>query len=76
MNLFENNLLSLILWAPALVAAIVLLMPRSKVKLIRWIAFLGSLLPLGLSIVLWFRYDAAEAGFLSNSWSGWSGMRP
>ncbi len=63
MNLFENNLLSLILWAPALVAAIVLLMPRSKVKLIRWIAFLGSLLPLGLSIVLWFRYDAAEAGF-------------
>jgi len=63
MNLIENNLLSLILWTPALVAAIVLLMPRSQVKLIRWIAFLGSLLPLALSIVLWFRYDAAEAGF-------------
>jgi NADH-quinone oxidoreductase subunit M len=63
MNLIENNLLSLILWTPALVAVVVLLIPRSRVKLIRWFAFLGSLLPLALSLVLWFRYDAAEAGF-------------
>ncbi len=63
MDFFQNNLLTLILWTPALAAIVMLLLPRSKVRLIRWFAFLSSLLPLVLSLVLWFRYDAAQAGF-------------
>ena len=63
MAFIQNNLLSMILWIPALAALVILLIPRSKVKLIRWFTFISSLLPLALSLVLWFRYDAAQAGF-------------
>jgi len=63
MDFLLNNLLSMILWTPALAALVILFLPRSKVKLIRWFAFLSSLLPLALSIVLWFNYDASAAGF-------------
>ncbi|MGD8812855.1 MAG: NADH-quinone oxidoreductase subunit M [Anaerolineales bacterium] len=63
MNLVLDNLLSFILWIPALTAVAILFLPRSKAKLIRWVTFIGSLLPLGFSLVLWFQYDAAQAGF-------------
>jgi NADH-quinone oxidoreductase subunit M len=63
MAFIQNNLLSMILWIPALAALVILFLPRSKVKLIRWFTFISSLLPLALSLVLWFRYDAAQAGF-------------
>ncbi len=63
MNFILDNLLSFILWIPALTAIVILLLPRTKVRLIRWVAFLGSLLPLTLSLVLWFQYDASQAGF-------------
>ena len=59
--LLTNNLLSLILFAPALAAALLLLIPRDQTSLIRWVAFVGSLFPLGLAIYLWLRFTAASA---------------
>lgn len=63
MNFVPNNLLSLILFTPTFVAVVLLLLPRAEVKLVRWVAFLGSLIPLGLSLSLWFNFDAGQPGF-------------
>ncbi len=59
-SLLTTNLLSLILFAPALGAALVLLIPRDQVTAIRWVAFVASLFPLGLAIYLWLRFTASS----------------
>jgi NADH-quinone oxidoreductase subunit M len=63
MNLIGTNLLSLILFSPVLVAVIVALLPATETRLIRWVAFLGSLFPFALSLVLWFSFNPAQVGF-------------
>ena len=62
-TLLTNNLLSLILFSPALVALVMLFLPRTEKGLLRWAAFLGSLIPLAFSLVLWFSFVPAQAGF-------------
>ena len=57
------NLLSLILFWPVLVALAMLFLPQQEKKLLRWVALLGSLVPLGLSIYLWFQFEPGTAGF-------------
>ena len=63
MDFIQSHLLSLILFTPTAAAVLVLLLPRERVGLVRWVAFLASLVPLGLSIGLWFAYDASQAGY-------------
>ncbi|HEX9797888.1 MAG TPA: NADH-quinone oxidoreductase subunit M [Anaerolineales bacterium] len=63
MEFVTRYLLSLILFTPALAALVLLLVPRERVRQIRWLAFVFSLVPLALSLVLWFGYDPAQAGF-------------
>jgi NADH-quinone oxidoreductase subunit M len=63
MEFVTRYLLSLILFTPALAALVLLLVPRERVRQIRWLAFAFSLVPLALSLVLWFGYDPAQAGF-------------
>jgi NADH-quinone oxidoreductase subunit M len=63
MEFVRAHILSLILLTPAIGALLILLLPRSGVKLIRWIAFLISLVPLGLSIWLWTAYRSGQPGF-------------
>src|SRR3972149_12246637 len=63
MNIIANNLLSLVLFSPIMVALVISLLPREEEKLIRWVAFLGSLIPLALSLVLWFSFKADQPGF-------------
>ena len=70
MNIIANNLLSLILFSPILVALVISLLPREEEKLIRWVAFLGSLIPLALSLVLWFSFKADQLQL--SRWGGWS----
>jgi NADH-quinone oxidoreductase subunit M len=60
-SLLTNNLLSLILFAPTLGAVILLLIPRDQLSLIRWVAFVTSLFPLGLTIYAWVRFTASSA---------------
>jgi NADH-quinone oxidoreductase subunit M len=62
-SLLLNNPLSLILFAPTLAALIVLLLPRDQVGAIRWVSFLASLVPLGLAIWLWLRFEVGAPGF-------------
>ena len=63
MNFIDAHLLSLILFVPALAAALILFLPAGENKLLRWFAFGASLIPLILSLVVWFRFDANKPGF-------------
>lgn len=63
MEFIESHLLTLILFSPTAAAVLVLLLPKENVKLIRWFVVLASLVPLGLSILLWTSYDSSQAGF-------------
>jgi NADH-quinone oxidoreductase subunit M len=63
MNFIDANLLSLILFIPAIAAVIILFLPEGENKLFRWFALGASLIPLVLSLIAWFRFDANQAGF-------------
>lgn len=63
MDFINNYLLSLILFLPALVALVILVLPKGNLKLTRWTALIGSLLPFALSLVLWFSFNSNIDGF-------------
>jgi NADH-quinone oxidoreductase subunit M len=63
MNFIDAHLLSLILFVPALAAVVILFLPAGENKLFRWFAFGASLIPLVLSLIVWFRFDANQPGF-------------
>lgn len=63
MNFIDAHLLSLILFVPALAAVIILFLPAGENKLFRWFALGASLIPLVLSLIAWFRFDANQPGF-------------
>jgi NADH-quinone oxidoreductase subunit M len=63
MDLLQNNLLSLILFAPVAGALVLLFVPEDQEDAHRWLAFVFALVPLGLALLLWFRFDATAPGF-------------
>jgi NADH-quinone oxidoreductase subunit M len=71
MEFLESHLLTLILFSPAAAALVVQLLPRRRVKAIRWVALLSSLIPLALSIFLWLRFDSTKPGFQFQETAVW-----
>lgn len=63
MNFFTDHILSIILFAPVFAAAILLFLPENQEKLLKWVSFVLSLIPLGFSLALWFLFDKNAAGF-------------
>ena len=63
MDFLMNNLLTWILFLPALTAAVIFFLPQGEKKLIRWVALIGSLFPLGLGLLAWFSYIPGQAGY-------------
>lgn len=63
MELLNTHLLSLILFSPVLAAGVVLSLPKERVAVIRWTAFIFSLLPLTLTGYLWSRFRPDQPGF-------------
>ncbi len=59
---FPIPILTLITFIPILGSAIILFIPGEKEKAIKWTAFLVSLIPLILAIVVWVNYDPSQAG--------------
>ena len=59
MDFLSNHLLSVILFFPVFAALLILFLPKDETKLIRWTALVASLVPLGLSLWLWFSFDAS-----------------
>ncbi len=62
MEYFNTHLLSLILFTPTIAALIMLFLPDNA-QLQRWFAFISSLVPFILTLVLWSRFDPNAAGF-------------
>lgn len=56
-----DNLLSLILFIPAVAALVILFLPRENKTLIRRFALAASLIPLGLTLFAWFGFEDAPA---------------
>src|SRR5512135_2212278 len=63
MAFINNHLLSLILFTPTAAALILLALPASKVKLVRWFAFGASLIPLALAVAVWAQFQSGKPGF-------------
>ncbi|HUF39704.1 MAG TPA: NADH-quinone oxidoreductase subunit M [Anaerolineales bacterium] len=63
MDFIHDNILTLVLFSPAAVALVLLFLPAEEKGLLRWTAFTGSLVPLALTLVLWFGFDASAEGF-------------
>jgi len=63
MEIVSNYLLTFILFSPVVVALILMLLPRDQENLIRWVAFILSFIPLGLSIALWLGFNSEQPGF-------------
>jgi len=63
MDLLNSHLLSLILLTPVAGALVLLLIPRDQVGALRWTAFIASLVPLALSVVLWLNFQPDIAGY-------------
>lgn len=71
MEFIENNLLTFILFLPVFVAIIIVLLPGDERKLIRWVAFIGSTMVLGLSLWLWFAFEPNRPGFQFEELHNW-----
>src|SRR4030042_771973 len=71
MDFVTNNILTLILFSPTLVALFMLFLPSGEKKLLRWVAFLGSLIPFGFSLLLWFSFNKDIPGFQFETQSLW-----
>lgn len=59
MDFLNSNLLSFILFSPLAAALVVLLLPGQNKNLARRVALLLSLVPLALTLVAWFGFNAA-----------------
>jgi NADH-quinone oxidoreductase subunit M len=63
MDFIANHILSFILFFPTLAAVLILMLPKDEENLIRWTAFIASLIPLILSVAVWFWFDPTAPGF-------------
>jgi NADH-quinone oxidoreductase subunit M len=59
----SHHLLTLTVFAPLAGALLLLLLPKAEKGLLKGTAFLLSLVPLATSLVVWARFDPANAGF-------------
>ncbi|OGN98752.1 MAG: hypothetical protein A2Z71_00310 [Chloroflexi bacterium RBG_13_50_21] len=73
MGFVTYNILTLILFTPVLVALILLFLPHGEKKLLRWVTLIGSLIPFGFSLFLWFSFKSDTPGFQFETQSLWYG---
>lgn len=59
----ENIILLLILLIPSLAALLLLFIPASNKKVIRWFAFIASMIPFLLTLIAWMQFDRGLDGF-------------
>lgn len=71
MDFFQDNLLNILIFFPAVAAVIVFLLPEDAKWTIRRLALVFSLVPLVLAVVLWFGYDRYDAGMQFEYMAEW-----
>ena len=63
MDFLNSHLLSLILFFPTCSALVMLFLPKDEAKLLRWFAFVASLIPFALSVYLWIQFKPDVVGY-------------
>jgi NADH-quinone oxidoreductase subunit M len=63
MDFIQDNVLTLTLFSPLLAALILFVLPEDEKNLIRRLAFVFSLIPLALTLYMWFNYDRVDASY-------------
>ncbi len=63
----EHHLLTLITFLPLAGGVVILVMPRDRQTIIRWIALVATLAPLALSVLLYAGFNDAAAGFSAST---------
>lgn len=71
MEFLQDNLLTFVIFWPALSALVIFLLPEDEETLIRRLAFVFSLVPLVLTLVMWFNYDRVDAGYQFETMAEW-----
>jgi NADH-quinone oxidoreductase subunit M len=71
MDIFQDHLLTIIIFSPLLASLFLLLMPGDSKNLIRRLAFVFSLITLGLILVAWFGYDRNDSGLQFEEIATW-----
>jgi NADH-quinone oxidoreductase subunit M len=71
MEFISNHILTLILFTPVLSAVVLFLLPEDQKSLLRWTALILSLIPLALSLALWFGFDRSQPGFQFQEQFNW-----
>src|SRR5450756_493539 len=63
MSFLTTHILTLILFLPVLGALVLLFLPGTQVRLIRWLAFGLSLIPFALFLPAWAQFNPTITGF-------------
>lgn len=61
--IFGEHILSWLVFGPLILAALLFCMPKGMDEAARWIAFGGSLLVFGVSLVIFLAFDKSNAGY-------------
>ncbi len=73
MSFLTSHLLTLILFFPTAGAALLLLLPATKTRLLRWTALAITLVPFVLSLVAWAQFQPSASGFQLQEQAAWYG---
>ncbi len=73
MNLFGNNLLSIITFFPAVVALFIAVLNADAKQNARWIALWGTIITFAISLLLWINFDKSNPGFQFVEERAWLG---
>jgi NADH-quinone oxidoreductase subunit M len=74
MGFVTDNILALILFTPILVAIILLFLPKERIKLLRWVTLVGSLVSFVLTLYIWLSFKADTPGFQFETQRIWYGV--
>jgi NADH-quinone oxidoreductase subunit M len=74
MDFITNHLLTLILFVPTAAALLMLFLPKDRINLLRWWAFIASLIPFVLTLLLWSRFASEQSGFQFTEQASWYGV--
>jgi NADH-quinone oxidoreductase subunit M len=74
MDFIFDHLLTLILFVPTAAAVLMLFLPGNRTGLLRWWALIASLIPFGLTLVLWANFAPDASGFQFTEQANWYGV--
>lgn len=70
-DFIQETLLTVLIFWPLLAGIFIYFLPSDTKNLVRWMAFVASIVTLAMGLVLWFSYDRSDAGFQFVAMAEW-----